>query len=151
MRRRDPSVSVSARLVTILVAFLSGSIILGLVLPAFADERDIEVGGVWVCRITHDASGYTSYQRAAEVRRRITEILSNPVYRKGGAVVEVHQTGNTATITVGGLLVFTLIPEDAMGEPVTPHVTLLVLAQTWARRLSDGLSRAFPDPNLHVF
>jgi hypothetical protein len=144
-------VRVSSRVVTVCVVLLSVGLVLGLALPALADERDIEVGGVWVCRITHDASGYTSYQRAAEVRRRITEVLSTPIYRKGGAVVEVHQVGNTATITVGDILVFTIVPEDTTGDSVAPHVTLLELAQAWAKRLADGLSRALPDPNHHGF
>src|SRR5579883_972494 len=29
--------------------------------PALADPRDISVGGVYICTITHDASGYSSY------------------------------------------------------------------------------------------
>jgi hypothetical protein len=134
-----------------MIALLTSLIAVGLSLPALADVRDISVGGVWVCRITQDASGFTSYERAAEVRKRITEVLSNPDYRKGGAVVEVRQLGTTVTISVGPTLVFTVVPEDTMGEPVAPHVTQLDLARRWAQRLSAGLSRAFPDPNLHVF
>jgi hypothetical protein len=134
----------------VMIPLLAALIAEGLSLPALADVRDISVGGVWICRITQDASGYTSYDRAAEVRRRITEVLSNPDYRKGGAVVEVRQLGATVTISVGLTLVFTVVPEDTMGETVV-HVTQLELARQWAQRLSAGLSRAFPDPNLHVF
>ncbi len=134
-----------------MIALLTVLIAGGLALPALADVRDISVGGVWICRITQDVSGFTSYERAAEVRKRITEVLSNPDYRKGGAVVEVRQLGTTVTISVGPTLVFTVVPEDMMGEPVAPHVTQLELARQWAQRLSAGLSRALPDPNLHVF
>jgi len=134
-----------------MIALLTVLIAGGLPLPALADVRDISVGGVWICRITHDASGYTSYNRAAEVRKRITEVLSNPDYRKGGAVVDVRQVGTTVTISVGPTLVFTVVPEDTMGEPVAPHMTSLEVARQWAARLSTGLSRALPDPNLHVF
>ena len=133
--------------ISLLAALIAG----GLSLPAHADVRDISVGGVWICRITQDASGFTSYDRAAEVRKRITEVLSNPDYRKGGAVVEVRQLGATVTISVGLTLVFTVVPEDTVGETVARHVTQLELARQWAQRLSEGLSRAFPDPNLHVF
>ena len=56
----------------LVIALLAALIAGGLPLPALADVRDISVGGVWICRITQDASGYTSYDRAAEVRKRIT-------------------------------------------------------------------------------
>ena len=135
----------------LVIALLAALIAEGLPLPALADVRDISVGGVWICRITQDAPGYTSYDRAAEVRKRITEVLSNPDYRKGGAVVEVRQLGAIVTISVGPTLVFTVVPEDTKGETVAPHMTSLEVARQWAARLSTGLSRALPDPNLHVF
>lgn len=130
---------------------LAAGLVLGLSLPVLADERDISVGGVWVCRITQDVSGYTSYQRAAEVRKRITEVLSNPKFRQGGVAVEVRPAGDDALITVGGTLVFTVTREDTMGEPVAPHLTPLEVARQWAARLADGLSKALPDADLHTF
>jgi hypothetical protein len=144
-------VRVNHRLVIASLTVLAAGLILGLALPALADERDIAIGGVWIWRVTHDASGYTSYQRATEVRKRITEVLSIPDYRSGAAAVEVQQKGKTITISVGSTLVFTVVPEDTIGEPVAPYVTPLELAQWLAKRLSDGLSRAFPDPTLHIF
>ena len=133
------------------IAALAAGAVLGLSLPVLADERDISVGGVWVCRITQDVSGYTSYQRAAEVRKRITEVLSNPKFRQGGVAVEVRPAGDDALITVGGTLVFTVTREDMMGEPAAPRLTPLEVARQWAARLADGLSKALPDADLHTF
>jgi hypothetical protein len=139
------------RLVALSIAVLTAGLVLELSLPALADERDISVGGVLVCRITQDVSGYTSYQRAAEVRKRITEVLSNPKFRQGGVAVEVRPAGDDALITVGGTLVFTVTREDTMGDSVAPHMTPLEVARQWAARLADGLSRALPDTDLHTF
>jgi len=125
-------------------------LVLGLSFPVLADEREISVGGVWICRLTQDAAGYTSYQRAVEVRKRITEILSTPSDRTG-VVVKVQQSGNDAVILAGDRLVFTVTPEDTLGPLVAPHTTPLDLARLWAGLLSKGLNRAFPDPTLHVF
>src|SRR5579864_9550994 len=80
--------------------------------PAFADPRDISVGGVWITRITHDSAGYTAEQRATEITRRITEVLSMPQFRQG-AVVGVHPSGADALVTVGDVLVFDVTPADA--------------------------------------
>ncbi len=114
--------------------------------PALADEREIAVGGIWITLLTHDAAGYTSYQRAVEVQRRITEILSTPKFRQG-TTVSVQPLGKAAIVTVGGMLVFTVTPEDAAGTWLTP----LDVAHQWARLLAEGLSRALPDANFHVF
>ena len=112
-------------------------------LPALADPRDISVGGVFICRITHDAAGYTSYARATQVNRRITEVLSNPQFRQGGNVV-VRAMGAAATISVGDFLVFTVEPEDANGTMST-----IDLAKYWARLLAQGLSKALPGPGFY--
>lgn len=126
------------------VAMLASVFIPGV--PALADPRDISVGGVYICTITHDAAGYTSYARAVEVNRRISEVLSVPELRRG-ATVSVRRAGRAATITVGDILVFTVTPEDAQGTSVTP----LELARQWAQKLAEGLGRALPDARFHTF
>jgi hypothetical protein len=112
--------------------------------PALADPRDISVGGIFITRITADSSGYTSYQRAVEVNKRITEILSTPSFRSGGAVA-VRQDGQSATITVGNILAFTVTPQDTAGTTVTT----MQLAHQWAQLLAEGLSKALPDSTFH--
>jgi len=124
---------------TSVIGALTAGILVALALPVLADERDISVGGVWICRITHDASGYTSYQRAVEVNRRITQVLSAPELRTG-AQVTVRPMSSSAVIMVGDLLVFTVAPEDAMDTPVTPFE----LARQWAQRLAEGLTKGLP-------
>jgi hypothetical protein len=114
--------------------------------PALADIGDIAVGGVWICRITHAASGYSPAQRAVEVNRRITEVLSTPRFRLG-AVVSVRPAGGSAVILVGDKLVFTVAPEDVAGTTITP----IQQARLWARLLAQGLSKALPDANFHTF
>ncbi len=111
---------------------------LGMVLPAHADPRDISVGGVWIAQISHDAAGYSSYARAVQFNQQITEALSDPQLRQGGTLV-VRQVGSAATISVGDILVFTVMPEDTEGVEST-----VALANTWAQRLAQGLSRAMP-------
>ena len=54
--------------------------------PAFADPRDVSVGGVWITRITHDSAGVSAADRATEVTRRITQVLSTPKLRQGTVV-----------------------------------------------------------------
>jgi len=125
---------------------LLGTVILGLALPARADPREISVGGVWITLLDHDVAGYTSFQRAIEVRRRITEVLSIPGFRQG-AVIAVKQVGLEAVVTVGDVLVFTVTPDDAAGTWMTP----LEVARQWARLLALGLTRAFPDADFHTF
>jgi hypothetical protein len=125
---------------------LLGAAILGFVLPARADPREISVGGVWITLLDHDVAGYTSYQRAVEVRRRITEVLSIPELRQG-AVVAVKQVGHEAVISVGDVLVFTVTPDDVAGTWMPP----LDVARQWARLLAAGLSRAMPDADFHTF
>jgi len=129
---------------------LTVSIVSGLVValsrPAAADVGDIAVGGVWICRITHAASGYAPDQRAVEVNKRITEVLSTPQFRLG-AVVSVHPAGGSTLVLVGDKLVFTVAPEDVAGT----SNTTVQLARDWARRLAEGLSKALPDANFHTF
>ncbi len=134
------------RVACISVLLLTGTLLFGPALPALADARDISVGGVFITRLTQDASGYTSYQRAVQVNARITEILSTPKFRRGASVA-VRQDGLSAVITVGELLVFTVTPQDAAGT----SVTTLQLARQWAQLLAQGLSKALPDSNFHVF
>ena len=126
--------------------FIVSGFALALARPAAADIGDIAVGGVWICRITHAASGYTPDQRAVEVNKRITEVLSSPQFRMG-AVVSVHPAGGSTLVLVGDKLVFTVAPEDVMG---TPNTTVQ-LARDWAKRLAEGLSKALPDANFHTF
>lgn len=125
---------------------LLGTVMLSLALPARADPREISVGGIWITRIEHDAAGYTSYQRAVEVRRRITEVLSSPNFRHG-TTVSVQPMGKAAIVRVGDLLVFTVTPEDAVGTWMPP----LDVARQWARLLAEGLSKALPDADFHTF
>jgi hypothetical protein len=126
---------------TVAIIALGGALLLGFALPAAADPRDISVGGVWVCEITHDASGYTAVDRAVEVRRRITELLSNPAARQGLTLSVVAQ-GASAVVLAGGMLIFTVTPSDTVGT----SITALQLARQWASRLGEGLSRAIPQP-----
>jgi hypothetical protein len=136
----------SSRVLVIAAALVAGVLILGMPQPARADIGDISVGGVWVCRITQPASGYSAEQRAVHVNKRITEILSIPELRRG-AIVAVRPFGAAATIVVGNRLVFTVTPEDAVGTSVPP----VELARQWAQRLAAGLSKALPDANFHTF
>lgn len=134
------------RLILIPAILFTWAAVLGPAWPALADPRDISVGGVWITRLTHDAAGYTSFQRAVEVWRRITEVLSTPKFRQG-TTVSVQPMGKAAFVTVGDMLVFTVTPEDAEGTSVTP----LTLARQWAQRLAEGLGNALPDAKFHVF
>jgi hypothetical protein len=112
-----------------------------------ADQGDISVGGVWVSKITRDASGYSANQRVTEVNKRITEVLSRPELRHTGAAVSVRPAGESAMILVGDQLVMTVTPEDAAGT----RVSTVELARQWAQRLAQGLSKALPDANFHTF
>jgi hypothetical protein len=133
----------------VLAAILLGAALTATPRAARADPNpnEISVGGVWVSNITHDGAGYTADQRAVEVRKRITDILSNPKYRQAGAVVSVRPLGAAATIYVGDQLAMTVMPEDAAGT----GVTTVELAKQWAQRLAQGLSKALPDANFHTF
>jgi len=128
----------------------SGLVALGLVFvgvqPSLGSAGDIAVGGVWVCQITQGAFGLTAEQRAVQMTRQITEVLSTPKLREG-AVVSVRMNGPTALIMVGEKVVVTVAPEDARGT----SVSTLELARQWARRLALGLSKALPDTEFHTF
>jgi hypothetical protein len=117
---------------------IGAAAIAGIAKPAFADQGDISVGGVWITRITHDWAGVSAADRATEVTRRITQVLSTPQLRQG-AVVAVRQDGPTALITVGNILVFTVTPADAQGAGSPMHV-----AKQWASLLGQGLTKALP-------
>jgi hypothetical protein len=86
-------------------------------------------------------------QRIVEVHKRITDILSNPVYRYSGAPVSVRAVGQAAGIFVGDQLAITVMPEDVAGTGVTP----MELARHWAQRFAQELSKALLDANVHVF
>jgi hypothetical protein len=132
----------------ILSVALTGGVAAGLLpQPAAADEGDISVGGVWVSKITHDAAGFSAQDRAVEVTKRLTEILSNPAYRHAGAMVAVRPVGLSAAILVGDQLAMTIMPEDTAGT----GVTTMELARQWAQRLAQGLVKALPDANFHTF
>ncbi|HLW48153.1 MAG TPA: hypothetical protein VKW09_10355 [bacterium] len=107
--------------------------------PAFADQGDISVGGVWITRITHSWAGVSAADRATEVTRRITEVLSTPEFRQG-AVVSVRPEGADALVMVGNMLVFTVTAADATGTSNKP----LQVAKYWASLLGQGLTRALP-------
>ena len=128
----------------------SGLVAVGLILvgaqPALGNPGDIAVGGVWVCRITQAAFGLTAEQRAVQMTRQITEVLSTPKLRQG-AVVSVRTNGPTAVIMVGEQVVVTVAQEDTRGT----SVSTLELARQWARRLALGLSKALPDTEFHTF
>jgi hypothetical protein len=132
---------------SVLAAALTAGTLAGLPRPAMADQGDISVGGVWVSKITQDASGYSANQRVAEVNKRITEVLSRPELRRTGAAVAVRQAKESAIILVGDQLVMTVTPEDTAGT----QVSTVELARQWAQRLAQGLSKAFPDANFHTF
>jgi hypothetical protein len=124
---------------SIVIALLIGAaVVAGLAKPAFADPRDISVGGVWITRITHDWAGVSAVDRATEVTRRITQVLSMPQFRQG-AVVAVRQDGANALISVGNILVFTVTPRDAEGAGSPMH-----LAKYLATLLGQGLTTALP-------
>jgi len=127
------------------VLLIGAAVVAGLVSPAFADPRDISVGGVYITTITQDSAGYTAEQRATEVTKRITRILGTPALRQG-AVVTVRQNGADALVTVGNILVFTVTPADAKGSGTTLYV-----AKQWARLLAEGLTKALPGSNFHGF
>jgi len=137
----------SRLLVFAVVPALVWGLSISLAHPALADASDISVGGVWVAKITHDAAGVSADQRIVEVHKRITDILSNPVYRYQGAPVSVRPVGQAAGIFVADQLAITVMPEDAAGTGVTP----MELARQWAQRLAQGLTKALPDANVHVF
>jgi hypothetical protein len=119
--------------------FVGAAVALGVARPAFADPRDVSVGGVWITRITHSWAGVSAVDRATEVTRRITQVLSIPEFRQG-AVVTVRPDGGDALIMVGNVLVFTVTPADAAGTSSTPLQT----AKYWASLLGQGLTRALP-------
>lgn len=127
------------RRMPIFAAVLIGiAVATGAASPAFADPRDISVGGVWITRITHSWAGISDVDRATEVTRRITQVLSTPEFRQG-AVVSVRTEGADALITVGNMLVFTVTTGDA-GTSGTP----VQVAKYWATLLGQGLTRALP-------
>jgi hypothetical protein len=128
-----------------IILLIGAAVVAGAASPAFADPRDISVGGVYITRITQPSSGYTAEQRATEITRRITQILSTPELREG-AVVSISQSGADAEVTVGKILVFTVTPADAKGSGTTLYV-----AKQWARLLAEGLTKALPGSNFHGF
>jgi hypothetical protein len=134
-------------LALVLALAMTVGVVSGLLRPAMAAEGDISVGGVWVSKITHDAAGYSASQRAVEVNKRITEVLSSANLRRTGATVSVRPNGGSAMILVNDQLVMTVTPEDAAGT----GVSTVELARQWAQRLAQGLSKAIPDPNVHTF
>ncbi|HET7265282.1 MAG TPA: hypothetical protein VFL28_11475 [bacterium] len=126
------------RTMVIAAVLIGAALVAGISKPAFADPRDISVGGVWITRITHDWQGVSAADRATEVTRRITQVLSDPKIRQG-AVVAVKKDGADAIITVGDILVFTVTPADAEGSGGPMQV-----AKYWATRLGQGLTKALP-------
>lgn len=127
-----------------LLGLLVGITLMGAVAgPALADPRDISVGGVWITRIMQANAGYSAEERAVEVTRRITQVLSMPELRQG-VLITVHKSGADAVVNVGDVLVFTVTPADAAGSGTTLYV-----AKQWAALLGKGLSNALPGSNFH--
>jgi hypothetical protein len=136
-------------LAAVLVAAVA---ILGLRDTARAAQNEISVGGVFVCNIAADASGYTANERAMAIQQRINSVLSTDSFRSNPNVfVRVQPAGSDALIWVGDkqkqILVFTVTPQDAAGSSVTP----LQLAQQWAPKLAEGLGKAMPSAHWHMF
>lgn len=134
------------RVMLMATVVLGLGVVTGTPRPALADAGDISVGGVWVCRITQPALGHSAEQRAVTMTKQITEALSTPKFRKG-AVISIRPKGDTATISVGDVVIVTVTPEDAKGTAVAP----MELARQWAQRLAMGLSKALPDAEFHTF
>jgi len=105
---------------------------------AAADAQDVSLGGVWIGHIEHGAQGLSAGERATEVAKRLTEVLSDPAMKAGTVVVLVRAVGNDATISVGQHLIMTVTQDDAAPTSVTP----LVMAEQWAGRLARALTRA---------
>jgi len=131
----------------VLASFVALGTMAGSPQPATAGSNDIYVGGVWVLKIAHDASGYSAEQRVLEVEKRITEVLSTPAFRTNGVVVSAHKSGASAVVTAGDMNVITVTPQDAAGT----GKTTLDLARQVALRFAVGLSHAMPDATVHVF
>lgn len=136
-------------LVAVLVAAVA---ILGLRDTAHAAQNQISVGGVFVCNIAADASGYTANERAMAIQQRINSVLNTNSFRSNPNVyVRVQPAGSDALIWVGDkqkqILVFTVTPQDAAGSSVTPFQ----LAQQWAPKLAEGLGKAMPSAHWHMF
>jgi len=110
---------------------------------ALADPRDISVGGVWITRITQANAGYSAEERAVEITRRITQVLSMPELRQG-VLITVLRSGSNALVNVGDVLVFTVTPADAAGSGTT-----LAVAKQWAALLGKGLSNALPGSSFY--
>ena len=136
----------TARGLVICVVAVAG-LVLSVAYPALADVGDISVGGVWVCRITRGAGGLSPEQRAAQINRRITEVLSIPGTARRTILISVRPLGASAAIVVGDITVLTVTPADAADT----HVTTMELARQWARRLVAGLQRALPSTTFHGF
>jgi heat shock protein HslJ len=107
---------------------------------ALAETGDISVGGVWVCRLTRGVAGLTLAQRVAQIEQRVADVLSIPVSARPRLRVEVRSVRPGAAIVAGDITVMTVTPEDAAGTGVSAYE----LATQWARRLAEGLRRAFP-------
>jgi hypothetical protein len=136
--------AMSVRSASTLAVLLAATSLVGAIArPAFADPRDVSVGGVWITRITQANGGYSPEQRAVEITRRITRVLGMPEFRQG-AVVTVQQSGADALVQVGSVLIFTVTPADAAGSGTT-----MAVATQWATLLARGLSRALPGSNFH--
>src|SRR3990170_5085617 len=136
----------TARGLVISIIAVAG-LVLGVAYPALADIGDISVGGVWVCRITRSAGGFSMEQRVVQINRRITEVLSIPGTDRRSISMSVRPLGASAAIVVADITVITVTSEDAAGTPVAT----MELARQWARRLVAGLQRALPSTTFHGF
>ncbi len=129
--------------VVLLSAVLCGALlVLALPVRGLADAQDVSLSGVWIGHIDQGAQGLSAGDRATEVARRLTELLSDPAVRSSTVVVTVRAAGNDAVISVGRYLVMTVTQADAAPTSVTP----LVMAEQWAGRLAQALIRALAVP-----
>ena len=126
----------------LLVSLVISSLLLGFAHPAHAELGDVSVGGVWVCRFSKGAHGLALEQRMVQIERNIYAVVNNPKYRGRRQVpVELRPMGQGAALTVDGIVIFVITPEDMEGTGAKPWEA----AQQWAPKLSRGLSLAIPD------
>jgi len=126
----------------LLVSLVISSLVLGFARPARAEIGDVSVGGVWVCRFSKGANGQALEQRMEQIERNMYAVVNNPKYRgRRQVAVQVRPMGQSAALTVDGIVLFVVTPEDVEGTGAKPWEA----AQQWAPKLSRGLSLAIPD------
>ncbi|HET8579427.1 MAG TPA: hypothetical protein VFL31_00360 [Nitrospiraceae bacterium] len=123
-------------IVSLLLSFVASVVV---PVASAPDPLSVSVGGVWVCKITQPAAGFTPQQRVSEANKRITEVISR-LRQADRVTVVVEPFGSAAKVTVNGILVFTLIPADVPA----PGVALAEYARQVAARLQKGIVNGLP-------